>query len=247
MSYEGNDWRTRIAEPRQTTKAEDLAKQPNVDRIYAPAWLVASTTQVKYFTPSRPVVLLCLGPDDESGGFVIESDELGGSGFATVAPNAPWFGRLTRPFRLRPVFRDNTGITETCVLDGLAFYELPPVVPVRAALKIEGTLDSTGGVTQVNCNVLGRRRVRVFTGVPAGGANANVKIWGYAIAPTTIVGSIFAGDNAVTTEMWYEWDPTRAVPSSAFNQGGISVPDRVAILLGTVGRTVDYSIVAWDY
>lgn len=244
MSYEGHNWRADIAAPRRVTTAADLSKQPNEDRIYKPAWLVASTTLFEVFTPSRPVALICLGSQDQSGAVVLESDEIGGSGRLTIAPHAPCFKRLTKPFKVRPVFQDNAGFTETSVLDVSVFYEYPPYVPVRAPMVLTGTLS---GVSQVNCCTMNRRRVRVFTQTPQGGASANVKIWGYCGTPTAFNGAIFAGDNAVTTEMFYEWDPTVPPPAAAFNQRGVSVPDRVAILLGTNGRTVEYNITAWDY
>lgn len=246
MSYEGNDWRTAIAEPKQTTRAADLAKQPNVLPIYASSWPIASASVVQNVNPARPVVCLCLGPDDRSGGFVIESDEVGPQRFATVSPGAPWFGRLTQPFRVWPLIRATlVGLTNTTTLNALAFYELPPVVPLRAQMIVRGELNYTGGGTTIEVCTVGRRRVRVVTDAPS--ASADVRILGYAFANTAFVQQEWCGGAAVTANMFYEWDPTQAYPSAANNQRGMSSPDMVAIAIATVGRSVQYSIEAWDY
>ncbi len=244
MSYEGNNWRTAIAEPRQTTRAADLAKQPNVLPIYAANWKIASADVVQNVAPARPVVQLCMGPEDQTGGVLIESDEVGPQRFVRVTPESPWTGRLTLPFRVWPMIRETLpGLTASVKMNLLAFYELQPILPLRGTLIEYGTL--TAASSSIVVPTLGRKMVRVTTDVPS--AAADVRIDGGAIGPSGIVYANFAGGAAVALEMFYTWDATQAYPAAANNQRGMRAPDFVRVrLVGAVAQTVAYSIVAED-
>ena len=102
-------WRKAFQRPEPGPSGAGIANEPdNRERVYRPKWSVDSPGTVDV-TPRLPIHMIVLGPDDQSGGVRIYTDEVDGPGYVTVGPNAPYFGRLTKKFTIQPMLSSPTG------------------------------------------------------------------------------------------------------------------------------------------
>lgn len=212
----------------QGTSATQLGEGPNLTRIKIANWQNVGIVSAASLTPTRPVVMVCLGPDDTSGGCIITTPDANPASSFAIGVSAPWEGRLTAPMQIGPLVAQPVA-QQLCTLDLLFYYAYPPWAPKRAPLYKVGPIGNGGG--SLTAPTLGRRRVRVAMGAPS--ASADVAIYGYFYAVGTggaVQTRQYAGGLTVTAPMMFEFDARNPPADAHDGESGVSAPDAVAII-----------------
>jgi len=194
------------------------------------------------YAPQKPVRMVCLGPLDGGGAYLLRSSEVGGPGYVYVAVGCPFYGVLTKPFTIEDVAYK--GLGTDVIADILVFFEVPPSVPTRAPLYVTGTLTDVSGTVVAS---RGRARWRVAINTPTGGATSIGIFVGISSAANAIIPiTIYAGGAAVTDPLVYEFNSANGPIGATYGTKGPSAPDQIQISCSTASRTVVYTIEAWD-
>lgn len=217
------------------------------------------TTVQSRLAPARPVVAITLGPEDESGGVLLEGSDLPARGWR-LGVDTPFAGvGGGEPIKVTPIagvaLTPPSGVTASLYnhrRDLLMWHVMPSQFPGRAELRKSGTLSAVSGTpgTAVVCT-MGRKRVRVTVKAPSAELTSLV-IYGEVIGPAGAIITVpWAVLSGLTLNATYEWSPQSAPDLTGAPSGakGWSAPDFVRIVATNGGGgtiTAAYSVTAWD-
>lgn len=162
-------------------------------RIIAPWNLDAATSYPIVPEKGHPIVALSLGASDQSGGVLVQTDDVdsAGSGGNPLAldPWSPLRARLIKPFTVIPITTVASSALTTInhTLELYAWYEMPFAFSPRGVSYVRGTALPTIETPVLGQNlafVSGRKRVTLTVGNIGVGGVTDMHI--YVLIPTTV-------------------------------------------------------------